>query len=345
MNPGIGPFWQRNCRGKIAHLRDRKRDFLKSIGSGIILLYRNTFRKVIDDHILLKGCLSFINQSDDSCIEIVFNSKHRHSVNGLRCNAIRCGRFISDKKGDLALNGGKLVGLLCVLLLSACASAPAIKDFDRASVETSNEPQKMEPNFIPPSGAFASVVAEVEPVGEDLCRRFRPQLNCDFEVVVYKKNPNLVNAFQTIRSNGRPLVVFSQGLIEHARNEDELAFVLGHEMAHHLEGHLYQQYHTARSGAERFGGLISLVGASDRLVRNAERLGARLGGRKFSKKYELEADRLGTWIATIAGYDALRGAAFFMRMSDPADQLLGTHPPNQARVETVRKAIADLPSS
>jgi predicted Zn-dependent protease len=181
-------------------------------------------------------------------------------------------------------------------------------------------------------------------VGEDLCRRYRPQLNCDFEVVVYKKNPNLVNAFQTIKSDGRPLIVFSQGLIEHARNEDELAFVLGHEMAHHLEGHLYQQYQTARSGAERFGGLISLVGSSDRLVRNAEHFGARLGGRKFSKTYELEADRLGTWIATIAGYDALRGAAFFMRMSDPGDQLLGTHPPNQARVETVRKAMADLPS-
>ena len=44
------------------------------------------------------------------------------------------------------------------------------------------------------------------------------------------------------------------------------------------------------------------------------------------------------------GYDALRGAAFFMRMSDPGDQLLGTHPPNQARVETVRKAMADLSS-
>ena len=92
----------------------------------------------------------------------------------------------------------------------------------------------MEPNFIRPSGAFAPVVAAVEPVGEDLCRRFRPQFNCDFEVVVYKKNPNLVNAFQTIRSDGRPLVVFSQGLIEHARNEDKLAFVLGPEMAHHL---------------------------------------------------------------------------------------------------------------
>ena len=242
------------------------------------------------------------------------------------------------------MNGVKLVGLLCVLLLSACGSALAIKDFGRATADRSNGPQEMEPNFIPPSGAFASVVAVVEPVGEDLCRRYRPQFNCDFEVVVYKKNPNLVNAFQTIKSDGRPLIVFSQGLIEHARDEDELAFVLGHEMAHHLEGHLYQQYQSARSGAERFGGLISLVSASDRLVRNAERLDARLGGRKFSKTYELEADRLGTWIATIAGYDALRGAAFFMRMSDPGDQLLATHPPNQTRVETVRKAMADLSS-
>ena len=127
-------------------------------------------------------------------------------------------------KGDLALNGVKLVGLLWVLLLAACASAPAIKDFDRVSADRSIGPQEMESNFIPPNGAFASVVAVVEPVGEDLCRRYRPQFNCDFEVVVYKKKPNLVNAFQTIKSDGRPLIVFSQGLIEHARNEDELAF-------------------------------------------------------------------------------------------------------------------------
>ena len=79
------------------------------------------------------------------------------------------------------------------------------------------------------------------------------------------------------------------------------------------------------------------------MVRNAEHFGARLGGRKFSKTYELEADWLGTWIATIAGHDALR-RSFFMRMSDPGDQLLSTHPPNQARVETVQKAMKDLPS-
>ena len=94
----------------------------------------------------------------------------------------------------------------------------------------------MEPNFIPPRGSFASVVAVVELMGGDLCRRYTPQVNCDFEVVLYKTNLNFVNAFQTMKSDGRPLIVFSQGLIEHARKEDELPFVLGHEMAHHLEG-------------------------------------------------------------------------------------------------------------
>lgn len=115
-------------------------------------------------------------------------------------------------KGDLASNGVKLVGLLSVLLLSTCASALAIRDFGRASAGTLNGPQEMEPNFIPPSGTFASVVAVVELVGEVLRRRYRPQVNFDFEVVVYKKNPNLVNAFQTIKSDGRPFIVFSHGV-------------------------------------------------------------------------------------------------------------------------------------
>ena len=87
-------------------------------------------------------------------------------------------------KGDLASNGVKLVGLLCVLLLSAGASAPAIRDFGRASAGISNGPREMEPNFIPTSGSFASVVAVVELVGGGLCRRYRPQVNRDFEVVV-----------------------------------------------------------------------------------------------------------------------------------------------------------------
>ena len=88
-----------------------------------------------------------------------------------------------------------------------------------------------------------------------------------------------------------------------------MAFVLGHEMAHHFEG-INTTNIIPLAAAPR--GLVDL----DRLsvpwiIWSAmQSILARLGRYKFSKTYELEADQLGTWITTIAGYDALRGAAF-----------------------------------
>jgi predicted Zn-dependent protease len=77
-------------------------------------------------------------------------------------------------------------------------------------------------------------------------------------------------------------------------------------------------------------------------VRSAEEVGALLGARRFSKEFELEADALGTLIAARAGYDPVRGARFFERLPDPGNRFLGTHPPNAARLETVRRVAATL---
>jgi predicted Zn-dependent protease len=67
-----------------------------------------------------------------------------------------------------------------------------------------------------------------------------------------------------------------------------------------------------------------------------------LGLRSYSKTYELQADALGTLIAANAGYDPLRGVAFFTRIPDPGDAFLGTHPPNCRRIKIVREAAASL---
>ena len=71
-------------------------------------------------------------------------------------------------------------------------------------------------------------------------------------------------------------------------------------------------------------------------------LGASVGARSYSKDYELEADAIGTVIAHQAGYDPVRGAAYFTRIADPGDRFLGTHPPNARRIETVRRVAAGL---
>lgn len=77
-------------------------------------------------------------------------------------------------------------------------------------------------------------------------------------------------------------------------------------------------------------------------MQSAEQIGASLGARTYSKDFELEADQLGTVITARAGFDPVRGALFFNRIPDPGNRFLGTHPPNAARMDIVRKTAAGL---
>jgi predicted Zn-dependent protease len=135
------------------------------------------------------------------------------------------------------------------------------------------------------------------------------------------------------------VIVFTLGLIADARNRDELAFVMAHEAAHHIAGHIPRQQRNATLGALVFG---QLAGATGGNVAVAQDLGAALAARSYSKEFELEADRLGAIVAARAGFDPLRGADFFFRIPDPGDRFLGTHPANAERVAAVRAAVAGL---
>ena len=126
------------------------------------------------------------------------------------------------------------------------------------------------------------------------------------------------------------MIGFTLALIADARNADELAFVLGHEAAHHIEGHIPKRQDQAMSGALMAGILAQAGGASPEEVKAAQNLGAEMAARSYSKDFELQADALGAEVALVAGYDPLRGTAFFDRLPDPGDKFLGSHPPNAA---------------
>jgi len=186
---------------------------------------------------------------------------------------------------------------------------------------------------------FVSVVATVEPVAERVCRQRSPQLNCDFLIVVDDRPDQPANAYQTLDRSGRPVLAFTLGLIADVQNEDELAFVMSHEAAHHIANHLERQKVSAVTGAQVLGGLATMSGASNAGIDLAVRIGAAVGSRTYSKDFELEADALGARIARDAGYDALRGALYFNRIPDPGDRFLGSHPPNSDRLATVRRSL------
>lgn len=237
-----------------------------------------------------------------------------------------------------------LVG--AVLGLAGCADLPAPVIEAPAPVEAAPMPLTQVAAPRPArvvARDFVAVVDAVEPVAERECRARAPRMNCDFRILVDDRPGVPANAFQTEDPTGRPIIVLTLALLEDTQNRDEIAFVLAHEAAHHISGHLERQRRNASVGAAVFGELAaSLGGGGADGVRTAQQLGAIVGARTYSKDFEFEADRLGTIIAARAGFDPVNGAEFFWRIPDPGDQFLGTHPPNAERVAMVRRTAAGL---
>lgn len=229
-----------------------------------------------------------------------------------------------------------LPSVAALALLAACAAPapvpplPEVKPAAAAMAEPDRAALRSQ------ARAFVETVATVEPVAEAECRRRAPQRNCDFRIVVDDTPGAPPNAFQTVDATGRPVIAFTVSLIGLAQNADEMAFVLSHEAAHHIAGHLDRVQQNATFGAAVVGQIVTALGETDpRAIRTAQEIGAAFGARTYSKDFELEADELGTVIAFMAGFDPVRGAAFFARIPDPGDRFLGTHPPNADRIATV----------
>ena len=241
-----------------------------------------------------------------------------------------------------------LCGLAVAAVLGACAALqpapdPAGRRADPMGAALAAVLPAGEGDGPQQARTFVAVVATVEPVAEAECRRADITRNCDFRILVDDRPGMPPNAFQTLDRAGRPVIIFTLSMIAQAANADELAFVMAHEAGHHIAGHLTRQQENAAIGAAIFGQIAGAQGASDPdEIRAAQQFGAAVGARTYSQDFELEADVLGTVIAARAGFDPLRGSAFFTRLPDPGNRFLGTHPPNAARLAVVRDTVTAL---
>lgn len=232
----------------------------------------------------------------------------------------------------------RFLPLVLIGLLAACEPVTETTTATEPVLQAAPVPPKLSTRAA--LNNFTVVKARVEPIAESICRRRAPQLNCDFNILIDDR-ANFANAYQTLDTTGRPIIAFTVPLIADARNRDEIAFVMAHEAAHHIRGHIARQQQNATVGALVFGGLAGALGAPD-AVDTAQQVGATFGARSYSKDFELEADALGTQIAAAAGYSPLTGAQFFFRIPDPGNKFLGTHPANADRLRTVQRVASQL---
>ena len=227
------------------------------------------------------------------------------------------------------------LALVLAVLLAACESSSIL-----AVPAEDWQPGASDQNA--KARSFEQVSRDIAQAAGRECRRRSRSANCDFVVLVDISRNAPANAFQTLDENGRPLIVFTQPMIRSAQNADEIAFVMGHEAAHHILGHIARQAENAKESARIFGELARERGENAEGIERAQKLGAQVGVQNYVQQFELEADRLGTVITHAAGYDPLVGKAFFQRIPDPGDRFLATHPPNAKRVAAVLDAARQL---
>lgn len=202
---------------------------------------------------------------------------------------------------------------------------------------------------------FRRVVTRVKPAAVSFCQSQavdRPGKVCDLPILIDDEMP-VANAYQTRDGADRPFIAFSIPMLLEVRTDDELAFVLGHEYAHHIADHIEKGRQQAMAGALILGALTATsqayansadpyryTGNDSAELERSIGLGAAAGQSAYSQSYELEADVVATHIARAAGYDPVEGAKFFARPASARTSagtlsFWGTHPPDAVRLGTV----------
>jgi predicted Zn-dependent protease len=148
-----------------------------------------------------------------------------------------------------------------------------------------------------------------------------------------------VNAF--CMPGGR--IAFFTGIIDKLKlTDDEIAAVMGHEIAHALREHGRERMSksTTTSLVTGIGGAI-LSAWSGYDVRGAANAAGKMVVLKFSRDEEREADLVGLDIAARAGYDPRAGIALWNKMAaldgrGAPIELLSTHPGGTHRIEQIQ---------
>jgi len=154
-------------------------------------------------------------------------------------------------------------------------------------------------------------------------------------------NENVVNAW--CMPGGK--VVFYQGIMPVCANEEGVAVVMGHEIAHAIARHGNERM--SQGVAAQLGGVALSVALMDKpqetqqLFQMAYGVGTQVGVMlPFSRLHESEADHMGLMFMAMAGYNPEEAPKFWDRMNamggSRPPQFLSTHPNPEKRAADLK---------
>lgn len=232
---------------------------------------------------------------------------------------------------------------LLMLLLVGCATGPTFFSEDYLATMAATEFERIKEQI--PVSRDPRGTEIVNRVSGRIARTIGAEMpQADWEYVLLEHEA--ANAFAM---PGGKIAVFT-GLLGYVETDDELAAVIGHEIAHVLLQHANQ-----RMSAELLrglGGVVAAVGTSDMdeedraLILAAYGIGTQVGVMlPYSRTHESQADRMGLMIAARSGYDPRAALSFWQKMADAnprsSPEFLSTHPSYRTRMQTLREAMPE----
>jgi len=238
---------------------------------------------------------------------------------------------------------------LSTLLLYGCASVPYTNRRQFNIVSASEENQLgLQAWRETLSKAKLSNDAKAAEMVERIGRRIaaaadRPDFDWQFKLI---DEPGTVNAF--CLPGGR--VAVYTGILPVTKDEEGLAVVMAHEVAHALAHHGAERMSQGElmniGGAALQTGLAGKDPAVQQKVMTAFGVGANVGVLlPFSRGHEAEADHIGLILMAKAGYDPRAAVPFWRRMDagggKKPPEFLSTHPSDSTRIEKIESELPE----
>ena len=255
---------------------------------------------------------------------------------------------------------GSRRGFLQALIASGAlvASAPALAQVDVGKSSTMRNLVPAETLEQAAEQQYAELLAQAKQQGalaqpgnaqlqrlQGIAQRLIPQaLVWNERAKGWKWEVNLIGS-QQINAFCMPggKIVFYTGLIDKLKlSDDEIAMVMGHEMAHALREHSREQLaKTQATGLGiRLGGGIFGLGDMGTAAAN---LGGKLLTLKFSRSDETDADLVGLELAARAGYNPQAAVTLWEKMGEANGNggigFLSTHPTGPNRIANLQANV------
>jgi predicted Zn-dependent protease len=137
------------------------------------------------------------------------------------------------------------------------------------------------------------------------------------------------------------------GLMKYAKNQDQLAAVMGHEIAHVIAKHGNERVSNQMATEAGMSIATAVLGGtqneSSTLILAGLGLGAQYGIiLPFSRSHESEADLIGLDLMAKAGFDPAQSVPLWQNMSQAGaapPEFMSTHPSSDTRIKQLRERI------